>query len=107
MELPYFKLGEAFKEVKDAFSYGSTGEKAEVLAKLTAKTVANVGLLAVDFGVEIVKRAPEISGKIADTILNHENSHKLTDEQRNNLNETIKKGEEHRKERKQNEIDKS
>lgn len=59
MELPYFKLGEAFDEVKNTFSYGSAGEKAGVIAKLAAKTVANVGLLAVDLGVEIIKNAPE------------------------------------------------
>lgn len=59
MKLSYFKLGEAFEEVKNAFSYGSVGEKAGVIAKLTAKTVANVGLLAVDLSVDIIKNAPE------------------------------------------------
>ena len=64
MELPYFRLKEAFNEVKDSFSYGSGSEKLSSTAKLLGKFVANTGMLAVEIGAEAIKKAPEHLGKI-------------------------------------------
>lgn len=97
MKLPYFKLGEAINDVKHEFSYGNVGDKAGSIAKLTGKTVANIGLLAVDLGVDIITNLPEYTGKMASTTLENENSRNLTEEQRERLTELVKIGEAHRK----------
>jgi hypothetical protein len=54
MKLPYFKLKDAFNEVRINFSYGSGTEKLVSTAKLFGKSVANVGMLTTELGVEIV-----------------------------------------------------
>ena len=63
MKLPYFKIKEAFDEAKDSFSYGNGTEKISSAAKLFGKTVANVGMLAVEVGAEAIKKLPEETGK--------------------------------------------
>ena len=63
MKLPYFKLRDAFNDARADFSYGSGTDKLTSAAKLVGKTVANVGMLAVEAGVEIVKKAPEAIAK--------------------------------------------
>jgi hypothetical protein len=80
MKMPYFKLKDAFNEVRENFSYGTGGEKVSAAAKLLGKSVANVGMLAAEIGVEVVKNAPKTAGKMAEKNLN-ENRHKMSDEQ--------------------------
>ena len=78
--MPYFKLKDALNEVRENFSYGTGGEKVSAAAKLLGKSVANVGMLAAEIGVEVVKNAPKTAGKMAERHLN-ENRHKMSDEQ--------------------------
>ena len=101
MKLPYFKLGDAFDNIKDQFSYVNTLDKAGSIAKLSGKTVANVGLLAVDAVVaasaELVKKGPEYYGRSAEETLRRNNN--LTEDQRNKLNEIAEEGIKHKKDR--------
>ena len=71
MKLPYFKIKEAFEEAKDSFSYGSGTDKISSAAKLFGKTVANVGMLAVEVGAEAIKKLPEETGKNAKKLLDN------------------------------------
>ena len=81
MKLPYFKIKEAFEEARDSFSYGSGSDKIASTAKLFGKTVANVGMLAVEIGSEAIKKLPEETGKKAQKLLD-EHSESMTDEQK-------------------------
>ena len=90
MKIPYFKIGEAFQEAKDSFSYGSNTDKVSSTAKLLGKSVANIGLLAVEIGVDAVKRVPEHMGKVAQENLD-KRSHLMTEEQVAKAHEVIEK----------------
>jgi hypothetical protein len=98
MKLPYFKLKEAFSEARDTLSYGSGSDKLSSLAKLIGKSAANVGMLAAEVGVEVVKRAPEIAGHMAKQNLDR-GSHLMTDEQRGRAQELARAGAEAREQR--------
>lgn len=98
MKIPYFKIKEAFNEARDSFSYGSGSDKLTSTAKLLSKSVANVGLLAVEFGVEVIKKAPEIVGEKAKEHLD-KNSHAMTEEQITRAKEAVEKGKESRERR--------
>ena len=93
MKLPYFKIKEAFEEAKDSFSYGSGTDKISSAAKLFGKTVANVGMLAVEVGAEAIKKLPEETGKNAKKLLD-EHSDSMTDEQKEKAQKAIEMGEE-------------
>lgn len=93
MKLPYFKLKDAFEEVKSDFSFGSGTDKLASVSKLLGKTVANVGLLAVEAGVEAIKRAPEIAGSMAKGNL-EEKRYLMTSEQIEKHEEMIRRGDE-------------
>ena len=80
MKLPYFKIGEAFNEAKHSFSCGSNSDKLSSAAKLLGKSVANIGMFAVEAGVDVVKRAPEHMGNVAQENLD-KRAHLMTDEQ--------------------------
>ena len=94
MKLPYFKLGKAFDDIKNEFTSGSVIDKASAIAKFTGKTVANVGLLAVEAGVFVVTNPKEISGKIAESNLNKGLNY--TNEQKSKLKEAVEVGREAR-----------
>lgn len=98
MKLPYFEITEAFKEAKDSFSYGSGSDKITSSAKLLGKSFANVGMLVVEAGVEIVKRAPEIAGKVSQENLD-KRSHLMTEEQIENAHRMVDRGKESEKRR--------
>lgn len=98
MKLPYFKLTDAFKEARDSFSYGSGADKLASAAKLLGKTAANVGMLVTEAGVEVIKRAPESAGNVAQRHLK-ENSRLMSDEQKEKAHEMIKTGNEAREKR--------
>ena len=98
MKLPYFKLKDALDEARDSFSYGGSSDKVASVAKLLGKSVANVGMLAAEAGVEVVKRAPEIVGSVAKRNLDQK-SHLMSDEQIENSRALVIKGEEARKAR--------
>lgn len=98
MGFSYFKLTDAFNDVRDSFSFGSGSEKLASTAKLLGKTVANVGILATEAGVELVKLAPEIIGKVASDTLN-KGSNSLPDEKKEKLQKLVEKGDEARKRR--------
>jgi hypothetical protein len=91
MKLPYFKIMDAFSEARDSFSYGSGTDKLSAVAKLVGKSAANVGMLAAEAGVEIVKRAPETMGNMAKDHLKR-NGHSMTDEQREAAQTLIQRG---------------
>jgi len=93
MKLPYFRLKDALEEVKNDFSFGSGTDKLASMSKLFGKTVANVGLLVVEAGVEAVKRAPEIAGNMAKSNLD-QRRHLMTSEQIEKHEEMIQRGEE-------------
>jgi hypothetical protein len=95
MKLPYFKLKDAFNEVRDSFSYGDGTTKLTSAAKLVGKTVANAGMLATEMSVEVIKRAPEMAGNIAKKNLD-QNFDAMTLEQRAKAEEVIRKGDEAR-----------
>lgn len=97
MKMPFFKLGEAFGDVKNEFVYGNFLDKAGSIAKLAGKTVANVGMLAVEVGVDVVKNAPEHIGKVAENTL--KDNKNLSSEQREKLEETAKKGQDFKEDR--------
>ena len=69
MKLPYFKIKEAFEEAKDSFAYGNGADKLSSTAKLLGKSVANIGMLAVEIGTEAVKNLPEATGNKAQELL--------------------------------------
>lgn len=69
MKLPYFKIKEAFEEAKDSFAYGNGADKLSSTAKLLGKSVANVGMFAVEIGTEAVKNLPESTGKKSQELL--------------------------------------
>jgi len=106
MKLPYFKLKEAFAEARDTFSYGSGADKLSAVAKLVGKSAANVGMLAAEAGVEVVKRAPELAGQMAKSNLNR-GSHLMTDEQREKAQNMVRTGEEARERRLEKEREES
>ena len=98
MKLPYFKIKEAFEEAKDSFSYGSGTDKISSTAKLFGKTVANVGMLAVEVGAEAIKKLPEETEKNAKKLLD-EHSDSMTDEQKEKAQKAIEMGEEAKRKR--------
>ncbi|SEJ59976.1 hypothetical protein [Frateuria terrea] len=93
MKLPYFKLKDALGEVRDGFAFGDKSDKLSSVSKLIGKTAANVGMLAVELGVEAVKRAPEVAGKMAKDNLDSK-EHLMTPEQVEKHREMILRGEE-------------
>ncbi|MDR5742860.1 hypothetical protein QCE73_06790 [Caballeronia sp. LZ029] len=104
MKLPYFKLGEALTETRDSFSYGEGSQKLSAVARLVGKSAANVGMLAVEAGLEVVKRLPEIAGDAAKRNLDRA-SHLMTDEQRERAEQMVLAGIEARDKRMQRERD--
>lgn len=107
MKLPYFKIKDAFNEAKDSFSYGNGTEKLSSTAKLLGKSVANVGMLAVELGVESLKNAPEIIGRKSQELLDN-NSESMSVEQIEKANKAVelgKKAKANRLEKERNERD--
>lgn len=102
MKLPYFKITEAFNEAKDSFSNGSNPDKLASTAKLLGKSVANIGMLAVEVGVGIVKQIPEATGRIAQENLD-KRSHLMTEEQVHRTQEIIEKSNAFRERRQEQE----
>jgi hypothetical protein len=98
MKLPYFKLKDAFNEARESFSYGSGSDKITSAAKLLGKSIANVGMGAVEIGAEAIKNAPEIAGKAAKNHLD-KNSNSMTEDQIERAKNIVTKGEEARKRR--------
>lgn len=66
MKFSYFKLKEALDEVRGDFSYGDKVDKIASVGKLLGKTVANVGMLSAEIGVEVIKKLPEHMSKEAE-----------------------------------------
>lgn len=98
MKLPYFRIKEAFEEARDSFSYGSGTDKISSTAKLFGKTVANVGMLAVEIGSEAIKKLPEQAGKNSQKLLD-EHSESMSDEQKEKAKKAIEMGEEAKRKR--------
>lgn len=96
MKLSYFKIKEAFNDARDSFSYGSTSEKLASTAKLLGKSVANIGMLAVEVGGEAIR--PENLGKVINEHLD-KNSNNMSQDQIKRANKIIDKGNEARKRR--------
>lgn len=89
MKLRYFKLKDALSDLRDDFRYGSTVDKASSVAKLIGKTVANVGMLSAEAGVEVAKQMPEMIGNAAKNQL--KTNKNLTSEQRSKLEDIVEK----------------
>jgi hypothetical protein len=88
MKLPYFKIKEAFDEVRDSFSHGSGSAKLTSAAKLLGKSAANIGMLAVEAGANAIKNLPETAGNMAQESLDkHSNS--MSEEQIENANKLV------------------
>ena len=104
MKLPYFKIKEAFEEAKDSFSYGSGTDKLSSAAKLFGKSVANIGMLAVEIGAEAVKNLPETTGKKAQELLD-KNFNSMSEEQIEKANRAVELGKEAKERRLQKERD--
>jgi hypothetical protein len=93
MKLPYFKIKEAFEEAKDSFAYGNGVEKLSSTAKFLGKSVANIGMLAVEIGAEAVKNLPETTGKKAQDFLD-KNADSMSEEQIEKAKRVIELGNE-------------
>ena len=109
MKLPYFKIKEAFDEARDSFSYGSGSDKLTSAAKLFGKSVANIGILAVEVGTEAVKGLPEATGKKAQEILD-KHSDSMSEEQIEKAKKAVELGNEakdRRREKEQEEAQKN
>lgn len=104
MKLPYFKIKAAFEEAKDSFSYGSGTDKLSSVSKLFGKSVANIGMLAVEIGAEVVKSLPEATGKKAQELLD-KNSDLMSSEQIEKAKRAVEIGKEAREHRLQKERD--
>ena len=98
MKLPYFKISEAFKEAKFNFEYGGAADKLSSTAALLGKTVANVGMFAVEASIEIAKGLPEAIGKQAQKKLD-ENSGSMSPEEIDKCREAVERGKEARQQR--------
>lgn len=66
MKFPYFKLKDAWDDVRGDFTYGDKVDKVASIGKLLGKTVANVGMLSAEMGVEIIKALPDAVNKEAE-----------------------------------------
>lgn len=93
MAFKYFKLKEAFSEARDSFSFGDKSDKISSTAKLLGKTVANVGMFAVEAGIEVVKRAPEYAADASRKHLESQGNN-VSSENREKLKTIIEKGDE-------------
>jgi hypothetical protein len=93
MKLPYFKIKEAFEDAKDSFAYGSGTDKLSSTAKLLGKSVANIGMFAVEIGTEVVKNLPEATGKKAQELLD-KNADSMSEEQIEKAKRAIELGKE-------------
>lgn len=102
MKLKYFKLKEAFNEARESFSYGTGTEKLSSTAKFLGKSVANVGMLAVEIGVDVVKNLPEANGRVAKRVLD-ENSDSMSEQQKEKALLIVENGKEHERKRKEKE----
>lgn len=106
---PYFNLSEAFDEVVSEFKNSGAIKGGASVAKLAGKTVANTGMLVadgvVDGAVFTINNPVEVAGKIAAALLKTEYEGKtvMTDEKREKFQESVKHGDEARKEREQRE----
>ncbi|MDK6080492.1 hypothetical protein [Massilia varians] len=89
MKFPYFKIKEALADVRNDFNYGDGVDKVASVAKLVGKTAANVGMLSVEVGIDVVKRLPESLGKQAEH--NLRNNPNLSDAQRAKLEDIVEK----------------
>jgi len=69
MKLPYFKLGEALRDVKWELEIGSGLDKAGAVAKLVGKTAANLGMGAIEAGVVVAKALPAAAARQAQETL--------------------------------------
>ena len=106
MKLPYLGIKEAFDEAKNSFSYGTGTDKVAATAKLLGKSVANVGMFAIEAGTEALKRAPEYIGDTAKKRLENE-SNLMTDKQIEAAHRAIELGESSRERRLQQEREKA
>ena len=91
MKLPYFKIKDAFSEAKESFSYGSGADKVSSTAKLLGKSIANIGMFAVEVGVDSVKNLPETAGRKAQSQLDN-NSDTMTSEQIEKATQIVENG---------------
>ena len=98
MKLPFFKIKEAFEEAKDSFAYGSGTDKLSSTAKLLGKSVANIGMLAVEIGTEVVKNLPETTGKKAQELLD-KNADSMSEEHIEKAKRAVELGKEARERR--------
>lgn len=97
MKLPEFNLGEALEEVRWSFNLGgSATEKLSSTAKLLGKTAANVGMIAAEVGVDMVKRLPESNGQRAQQLLDEadKNSYSFKGDGREKLEKAVAMGKE-------------
>lgn len=90
MKLPYFKITDAFNDVKSEFGYGDLLSKTTSIAKLTGKTIANVGMFAAEIAGDVIKNAPAHVGDMAKRSLKENKN--LSDERREKLENIVKKG---------------
>lgn len=94
MKMPYFKLKDALSDLRIELTVGDKMDKATSVAKLLGKTVANVGMLSAELGIEVAKKMPELVGKSAeDTLKTNKN---LTSDQQSKLEEIVEKSKQYR-----------
>ena len=94
MKRPRFNIREAYDEVLYSFQGGgNASEKLASTAKLLGKSTANMGMIAAEIAVDIVKSLPESMGEKAQSMLD-KNSHALTGEQRERLQKQVEVGKE-------------
>ncbi len=94
----YFKLKEAVEDVKDSFSFGGGSEKLTSTAKLLGKTAANIRFLAIEGGIEVIKRLPEATGDMARKNL-ETSTNSLSEEKKKQMHELVRNGDDARVQR--------
>ncbi|MCA1859921.1 hypothetical protein LE191_07315 [Janthinobacterium sp. HSC-3S05] len=94
MKMPYFKLKDALSDLRIELTVGDKMDKATSVAKLLGKTVANVGMLSAELGIEVAKKMPELVGKSAENTL--KTNKNLTSDQQSKLEEIVEKSKQYR-----------
>jgi hypothetical protein len=92
LSIKFFNLGEAIKEVKDEFDYGTGADKVKSSAKLVGKTIFNAGLLAGKVGAAVIKHAPDVMARQAHK--NIKNNPDMSNEDKEKHEKVIKYNEE-------------
>jgi hypothetical protein len=106
LKIPYLNIKKAFDETKDSFSHGDNKDKILSATKLIGKSVANVGIFALEAGVAVVKNIPEAAGRVANNKLRND-IHTMSDEQIESAKQLVEFGEKAKERRMEKEKEES